>query len=421
MVFVCRLMAFCLVGLALAGGTLVADAAAMGEKRPVEKDAGAKAGERPGKPARAPEKSRLTTSKQTKTTSKRAGKPTLRKMVGQMLMLGFPGTKPDQSGPREARRLLASGDIGGLIFMGENLVTKAQVAKLVDFVKSGQQGKLVPFIGIDQEGGKVQRLNGRHGFTDIPTARAVAGEGSIKAARETYEQLAGELEAAGFNVNFGPVVDLDLVPTNPIIGAKERSYGKDPVTVRRFARAFVKAHRHRNMLTALKHFPGHGSSWTDSHEQFVDLTTSWKRSELKPYQSMVRDGLVDFVMVGHLFHPEFTDGEKLPASLSRKAIEGNLRQKIGFDGLVITDDLGMGAVKKYIPFEQAVVHAVNAGNDILLLAAGHPATKKTVNRIHRIIAAAVKAGRIDQQTIKRSYERIVAVKTRLALGENKGL
>lgn len=338
----------------------------------------------------------------------------LKDMIGQMLMLGFKGTKPSEPGPQAARALLASGEIGGLIFMGENLVSRQQVKELVAYMKTANPRHGAPFISIDQEGGFVQRLQERHGFTMIPAAELVAVDDKIDEARKTYNTLASELADVGFNMNFGPVVDLNLVPSNPIIGAKARSYGADPKKVQRFAKAFVKAHRGQNMLTAIKHFPGHGSSWTDSHEQFVDLSESWKTQELEPYRVLVKAGMADLVMVGHLYHPDFSDEKGRPASLSHKAIIKRLRGDLGFKGLVITDDLGMGAVRKYFDFSEALILAVNAGNDILLVAAGHYAGRRDVDLIQKTLLDAVAAGRISRARIRRSYQRIIAAKARLA-------
>lgn len=341
----------------------------------------------------------------------------LKRMIGQMLMMGFRGQRPEDRGAKAAQALLAAGDIGGLIFMGENLKDKAQVSELIAFMRAARPKAGVPFLGIDQEGGMVQRLQGRHGFTPIPTAEMVAAEKSPEKVTEIYTTLARELREVGFNMNFGPVVDLNLVPTNPIIGDKARSYGAEPEDVARFAKAFVMAHRRMNMLTALKHFPGHGSSWTDSHEQFVDLSKSWQKQELTPYRALIKRGLADMVMVGHLYHPDFSDEGQRPASLSRTAIEKRLRGEIGFRGLVVTDDLGMGAVKKYYPFTEALIHAVNAGNDILLIAAGHYARPADVKLIHETLMVAVQSGRIKRETIRASYWRILAAKKRLKAGE----
>lgn len=339
--------------------------------------------------------------------------PNLLQMIGQMIMLGFNGVTIKDKGSQEVQKLISDGRIGGLIFMGHNMSSKKQITDLIKFMKKGASKSLPPLMAIDQEGGQVQRLKEQHGFTTIPTASSIASAKDQINALQTYQTLAEELSLAGFNVNFGPVVDLNLVPENPIIGARERSYGNTAEIVKTYSSAFVLAHRQKNILTSLKHFPGHGSSWTDSHEQFVDLSKSWKKSELDPYRQMVKANLVDMVMVGHLYHPAFSDSDKLPASLSRKAIEGVLRKDIGYQGIVITDDLCMGAIKKYFSFEDALIKSISAGNDIILITDGKYATSSSINRIQKMIYSAVKRGDIKKSSIERSYQRIVKAKKQL--------
>lgn len=346
-------------------------------------------------------------------TPKTTSQPSLKEMIGQMLMLGFKGVTPNDKGSKAAHSLLKDGQIGGLIFMGHNMSSKSQITQLVSYMKNASSKQHPPLLAIDQEGGQVQRLKEKHGFTTIPTASSIALANDQISALQTYQTLAEELASAGFNVNFGPVVDLNIVPENPIIGARERSYGFKPETVQAYSSAFILAHRQNKILTSLKHFPGHGSSWTDSHEQFVDLTKSWKRIELAPYKLMVKERLVDMVMVGHLYHPSFSDSDKLPASLSKKAIEGVLRRDIGYKGIVITDDLGMGAIKKYFEFDDALIKAVKAGNDILLIVDGKYANPSSITRIQNLILAAVKRGEIQRSSIEASYQRIIAAKKKL--------
>lgn len=354
-----------------------------------------------------------------KVKNKKAFEPTLDQMIGQMLMMGFNGIEPHDAGSVDARKLLEAGKIGGLIFMGHNMRDKEQIARLVHSMKKTGHRYTPPLLAIDQEGGFVQRLQSKHGFTPIPTARSIALDDNQDQAFRTYQTLAKELGLAGFNVNFGPVVDLNLVPENPIIGQKERSYGKKAKTVQTFARAFVLAHRQYNILTSLKHFPGHGSSWTDSHEQFVDLTNSWRDAELLPYRMLVKQHLVDMVMVGHLFHPSFSDGDKIPASLSKRAIQGVLRKDIGYRGIVITDDLTMGAIKKYFTMQEALVMAVNAGNDILLIVDGKYTNGPEIKRIHGIIRKAVRDGLISLQRIRSAYYRVLSAKKLVGMNSRK--
>ena len=229
-----------------------------------------------------------------------------------------------------------------------------------------------------------------------------------------YERMAQELARAGINLNFGPVVDLSLNPGNTVIVRRKRSFGSDPKTVTALAGAFITAHREANILTAAKHFPGHGSSWSDSHKALPDVSRSWRESELEPYRMLAQDGLLDMVMVGHLYHPRFSDGEKLPASLSARAIDA-LRADgyIGFKGVVVSDDLEMGAVRESYSLDDRVIKAVNAGTDLLVFSNVMSRDPELGVKIHAIIADAVRDGRIPRARIEEAYGRIIFLKRRL--------
>jgi beta-N-acetylhexosaminidase len=267
------------------------------------------------------------------------------------------------------RTQLAQGTIGGVVLYPDNIRSVQQLRLLTAFLANAKS-ELVPLIAVDQEGGVVQRLTRRKGYVYFPSARDVARDPRLRTpdgARRLYGAMAQELALAGINLNFGPVVDLSLNPGNNVIVRRKRSFGSDPETVTVLAGAFITAHREANVLTAAKHFPGHGSSWSDSHKALPDVSLSWRESELEPYRRLARDGLLDMVMVGHLYHPRFSDGEKLPASLSARAIDA-LRADgyIGFKGVVVSDDLEMGAVRESYSLADRVIKAVNAGTDLLV-------------------------------------------------------
>ena len=329
-------------------------------------------------------------------------------MIGQMVMVGFHGTQPKTKTVKNIAKLIKDGTIGGVIIMARNVKNKKQLRKLTDFFLAARPD-LPPFIAIDQEGGAVQRLNKKRGFQTIPAAAFIVRKKSVDQAREIYSDMAKEMADVGINMNFGPVVDLATNKRNPIITRKGRSYGKDPKQVVDFASAFIEAHRDRGVLSVAKHFPGHGSSWTDSHRRFVDLSKTWDPVELEPYRLLAGDKAPDFVMVGHLFHPKYGGKKKLPASLSKLAIEDELRGALNFKGLVVTDDLEMRSVKRRFKRPDLTVKAVNAGNDIILYS---DATKRhhTPRLVHRFIKTGVKKGRISRARIEQSYHRIIKLK-----------
>jgi len=335
----------------------------------------------------------------------------LRAMIGQMLLVGFVGTSPESAGARRSARQIDRGEIGGVILMDRNVRSPAQIKALTSKLRNTSY-PLTPIISVDQEGGLVQRLSARKGFKAYPTARTVARLYKPDKARRIYGAMARELAEAGFNLNYGPVLDLNINRANPVIGRLGRSYGSDPDDVLAYARAFISAHRAENILTSVKHFPGHGSSWTDSHKRFVDLTKTWKEVEIQPYVELAKSGEIDTLMVGHLYHPAFSDDRRLPASLTSKAIEGWVRARLGFQGVVITDDLEMAAVRKHHNLQQTLIMAVNGGNDMLLFSSAG-ADANFVPKATKIILDAVRNGTISHARIRQAYTRIAALKQRL--------
>lgn len=330
-------------------------------------------------------------------------------MIGQMLVIGFNGTRTADASVRRTLTELEQERIGGVIIMDRNVRSPRQVRELTAAFLATAPSAL-PLIAIDQEGGAVQRLSSRKGFGRYPTARLLARRHQPADAYRVYWQMASELAAAGVNLNLGPVVDLDTNANNPIIGRRGRSFGADPERVTAFARAFIAAHHKAGVMTSLKHFPGHGSSRVDSHRRFVDLSHSWSEKELAPYEELSAEGRIDTVMVGHLYHPAFSD-DRQPATLAPRAIRW-LRDSLGFDGVVITDDLGMGAIRRHHSLEESLVQAVAAGNDVLLLSQGGD-TANFAARATAVIHDAVANGRIPLRRIKDSYRRILALKATL--------
>ena len=336
-------------------------------------------------------------------------------MIGQTIMVGFSGQSEHEPGVKAVRDQLAKGVIGGVVLYPENISSPRQLRLLTAYLLNANS-TLVPFIAVDQEGGRVQRLDRRTGHAHYPSAQKMGRDATLtpEKARSTYGGMAKELAGAGINLNFGPVVDLSLNPWNAVIARRKRSYGSDPTTVTSLARSFIAAHREANVATVAKHFPGHGSSWSDSHKTLPDISRSWQESELEPYAALSHDGLLDMVMVGHLYHPRFSDGEKLPSSLSASAIKA-LRAGgyIGFGGVVVSDDMEMGAVRDHYSLEDRVVRALNAGIDLLVFSNVKSRDTDLGVKLHEIIATAVRDGRIPRARIEAAYERIAALKRRL--------
>lgn len=336
----------------------------------------------------------------------------LKKMIGQMLIIGFPGSSMSEEWPARVASMIGDGEIGGVLLLSGNIQSPAQLRALTGALMAAG-GPLKPFIAVDQEGGAVQRLTRYKGFLGLPAAARVAMTGPA-AALALYARQARELAAEGITVNLGPVVDLNVNPDNPIIAKLERSFGSRPDIVTPYARIFIKAHFDAGILTAAKHFPGHGSSSTDPHEAAVNISGSWTKAELAPFESLTRDyQRVPMIMVGHLVLDGFSDGSA-PTSLSHRAVSEILRDALGYDGLIVTDDLDMAAVRERYGLEVAFVKAVAAGNDLIIAANNRAPDSGLVQKVTDAIIAAVERGEIESGRIEKSYERILAAKTKLA-------
>ncbi len=284
---------------------------------------------------------------------------------GQLLITGFRGTKPGDAEVDRVCKMLQAGLCAGVILLARNCTSPEQISRLSRAFRDAAAG-LAPIISIDQEGGRVARLSGGNGFLDWMSAREIANSGMTDRDIESYwTQRAWQLSEVGINLNYAPVVDIDLNPNNPIIGRLGRAFGTEPNYVTHMAELFVRAHRAAGVKTCLKHFPGHGSSSTDSHKTSVNISDSWEEIEIDPFADLIRDNLCDSVMNGHLLHPSFSDEPWIPASLSRHSLEA-IRKTIGFRGPVITDDMQMAAVEDLLPIESAAVAAINAGNTFLI-------------------------------------------------------
>jgi beta-N-acetylhexosaminidase len=306
--------------------------------------------------------------------------------------------------------------IGGVVLFSYNVVDPVQVKALNTAFKEAGGPKLRPFICVDQEGGSIQRLPKEKGFAGLPGASEISAMG-LATAYKLDAQTAHELADLGFNVNFGPVVDLNINPANPAIGLLGRSYSADPQTVIDYARQFINAHEQANVLTAIKHFPGHGSAINDPHEEGADIGKTWRREELEPFKQLIRNKLIDdkhMVMVGHLIQPEFSDDGDTPASLSRRAIEEELRGKLGFTGLVITDDLDMGAIRNRYSVEQAAVKAIAAGADLVIVANHKQPDPEISNRIITAVMQAIKDNLISTEQVRQAYHLIANAKAKLS-------
>ena len=334
-----------------------------------------------------------------------------KKQIGQMLILGFKESQVNKDTP--IAKTIHDLNLGGVILFDsylQNIISPEQVKKLcADLQKESDETLL---IAVDVEGGLINRLNPKYGFIDTLSHQKL---GQIDDVEKTYSEafnIALQLKRLGINTNFAPVVDLNRNTLNPIIAKKERSFSSDPKKVVEHAGVFIKAHRDNNIITAIKHFPGHGSSKGDTHVGLVDLTNTYDDIELEPFEKLILEGSVDMVMTSHVINKKFD--KDYPVTLSNYYIENILRKQYKFDGVVVSDDMYMGAIVKHYALKEAIIRAINAGCDMLILS--NNAKEYDENAAYKavkIISEAMDNGLILEDRINKSLERIKLLKKRL--------
>jgi len=324
---------------------------------------------------------------------------TLREQIGQLFMLGFMGTdvSPELAGFLKEYRP------GGLILFARNLQTPEQIVALTNAAQA-VAGPVPLLIAIDQEGGRVSRLP--VGFTIFPPCATLGHCGSADLAYRAASVTAAELRAVGINMNMAPVLDVDSNPANPIIG--DRAFGKTPEAVARLAQAVIEGLQQSQVVACGKHFPGHGDTVADSHLELPIVNAPLERLqtvELPPFRHAIQHGVAT-MMTAHVLYPAL-DAE-VPATLSSAILTGLLREQLGFQGVIVTDDLEMRAIIDHYGMAEACVRAFLAGADILLICKDRD---REVAAIEAMVAA-VQDGTISPARLSASLHRIQQLKDR---------
>lgn len=356
----------------------------------------------------------------------------LRDKIGQMLLIGFKGKKINDKS--FIVKIIEDNNIGGVILFDydsysktydRNIESPKQVKKLNKdlqyFSKLGNlkyhRPQLPLLISVDYEGGKVNRLDEKYGFPSTLSAAEV-GKQSLQEAEFTAKSMTQVLQASGFNLNFAPVLDVNVNPDNPVIGKKERSFSSDANRVTSYASVFTHYFLSQKIQCAYKHFPGHGSSTKDSHLGFVDVTDTWQAYELNPYQQLLSSNeACGMVMTAHLVNRQL-DESGLPATLSYKILTGLLRNQLHYKGVIITDDMQMKAISDNYGLEQALVMAINAGADMLIFGNNLSVKPQNPKQLIDIIEAKVLSGEISMARINEAYEHIITLKQSLITTDN---
>ncbi len=282
--------------------------------------------------------------------------------AGQVIVAGYPAGGP----PPALLDALAAERLGGVILFKRNLGAPIEVAAQIAEVAQATAGP-APLVAVDQEGGRVQRL--RAPLLELPPMRRLGERDDVDLTRRAAREIGGQLGTLGFNVDFAPVLDVDTNPANPVIG--DRSFGADPALVARHGIAFAEGLADAGLLACGKHFPGHGDTELDSHLALPSLPHALdrlERVELVPFRAAA--GKVGSVMTAHIVFSAL-DPER-PATLSRRVITGLLREELGYDGLIVSDDLEMRAVADHWGTGLAAVEAIRAGCDVVLICATVP-------------------------------------------------
>lgn len=333
---------------------------------------------------------------------------TLEQKVGQMLMVGLPGPDLDDVA---WRRVVQQG-VGGVISLDRNAESPEQTRALTEALQNAamEQGPGLPLlIGWNHEGGTVARRSA--GLTHFPSAMALGATGRPDLVYAIGRSMAIEMQSVGVNVNFAPVLDVNVEPANPVIGL--RSFGNEPTLVADLGSHFINGQQGAGVIAVAKHFPGHGGVGVDSHVALPLLDTSLdslRGVELPPFQTAI-DNDVAAVMVAHLGIPA-VDPSGAPSSLSPAVVTGILREQMGFDGVVMTDDMGMRAIRDHYSLADAAVLAVLAGNDLLLAVE----TARGPDVMLNALLDAVADGRISESRINDSVRRLIRLKLGYDLG-----
>lgn len=332
----------------------------------------------------------------------------IREKIGQMFMIGI----DNSNGFKNTAELIHNNRIGGVILYRKNYKNYDELVKLVNDIKDANFQNHVPiFISIDQEGGRVNRMPPE--IENLKSATKFANSKDKEKVALSAKIIAEMLKKTGITLNYAPVLDIRRFEEKHAIG--DRCYGQTKEEVEEYGITAMKAMMEEGVVPVVKHFPGHGLTKKDSHfripriKQKIDIL---EKEDMEPFQKSIENG-TDAIMVGHLIIEDVD--KKYPASLSKKVIQKYLIEKYNYTGLIMTDDLKMMAIRFHYNMKKAVVKAIEAGNDIIMLGLPYWQTK----RIMKYVIGKVKRGKISEERINESVEKILKIKEKYQLNDEE--
>ncbi len=333
---------------------------------------------------------------------------TLQEKIDQLFIIGF--TESVATPTSTIVSLLTQTNLGGVFLTEQDetpfkrpIQNPSQLKQLTKDLQSYAQTPLM--IAIDEEGGSVRAFKKKHGFEEILGSAFSYTNKPLSHVQHDSAQVALYARSFGINTNFAPIADLRINPQNPIIGKFNRSYRRHPWRSIEYAQAFINGHKKHVMITTLKHYPGHGSSIEDSHTSKADITKTYSPHELLPFLHFAKRNSVPMIMTGHLIN---TNIDTLPASLSKKHIQ-QLR-KAGFTGVIVSDDMDMHAISKEFKKEDAIIKALQAGNDMIIMSFYETGSPIDFLSIRKIVYDAVINGTLTEKDVNEKYQRVQKLK-----------
>jgi beta-N-acetylhexosaminidase len=336
----------------------------------------------------------------------------LRQKIASLLVAGFRG---ERVGPQDwIVRAIRDQGLGGVILFDRdqttggtrNITSPEQVTALVRSLKEASPGRLI--VSIDQEGGRIARLNPGNGFPATLSQAEVGSANDPALTRRWAEGMAQTLRGIGVNVNFTPVVDLAVNPNNPAVARLGRAFSADPDVVVECATEEIRAFRAAGVRTSVKHFPGLGSATGNTDFEVVDVSGSWTPAEIEPFQRLIDNGSTDMVMVAHFLNRQLDPAR--PVSLSKAVVTDLLRGQLGWQGPVVTDDMQAVAIKSFGDRNEAVALAIEAGVDLITLCNQETYDPEVVESTVSSLVGMVRSGRITEARIDQSVARVDTIR-----------